>query len=197
MALFDILYPDLWRASACEIDYEAFYEKGYRAVLYDIDNTLVPHGAPADDAAIALFERLRAIGFKTCLVSNNQMPRVRPFADQVQSRCIVNAHKPAASGYLAACRLIGVPPAETLFVGDQLFTDICGANRAGIYSILVQPIHPCEEIQIILKRRLEWPLLSAFRKKLRKQGVTDIPEGNFQKPGRAQLYRKKSVEKSL
>ncbi len=183
-------YPDLWCKSAYEIDYEAFYQKGYRAVLYDIDNTLVPHGAPADEAAIDLFERLRRIGFKTCLVSNNQMPRVRPFADQVQSRCIVNAHKPAASGYQAACHLIDVPAEQTLFVGDQLFTDICGAKRAGLYTILVQPIHPCEEIQIILKRRLEWLILADYRRKLKAQGVTDIPEGKFQMPGRTELYRK-------
>ncbi|MBR0399017.1 MAG: YqeG family HAD IIIA-type phosphatase [Eubacterium sp.] len=190
MAVFGSLYPDLWCRSAYEIDYEAWYQKGYRAVLYDIDNTLVPHGAPADEAAVELFARLHAIGFKTCLISNNQMYRVRPFADQVHSKCIVNAHKPAASGYQAACHLIDVPADKALFVGDQLFTDICGANRAGIFSILVQPIHPREEIQIILKRRLEWILLAGFRRKLEKQGKTDIPQGHFQQPGRTQLYRK-------
>ena len=51
--------------------------------------------------------------------------------------------------------LMGTTPENTLFVGDQLFTDVWGAKRAGIYSILVKPIHPKEEIQIVLKRYLE------------------------------------------
>ena len=50
---------------------------------------------------------------------------------------------------------MGTNEKNTLFVGDQIFTDVWGANKAGIYSILVKPIHPKEEIQIVLKRILE------------------------------------------
>ena len=63
--MFESLYPDKFQKSTYEIPFEQLYERGYRGILFDIDNTLVPHGAPADDRAIALFQRLRAIGFKT------------------------------------------------------------------------------------------------------------------------------------
>ena len=73
-------YPDEWLDSAYDIPYEQFYQKGMRGIIFDIDNTLVPHGAPADERAVQLFERLRAIGFHTCLLSNNKEARVAPFA---------------------------------------------------------------------------------------------------------------------
>ena len=59
---------------------------------------------------------------------------------------------------------MGTEVGNTLFVGDQLFTDIYGANRAGVKSILVNPIHPREEIQIVLKRFLERPVLAAYER---------------------------------
>ena len=71
-------YPDEWLDSAYDIPYEQFYQKGMRGIIFDIDNTLVPHGAPADEQAVQLFERLRAIGFHTCLLSNNKEARVAP-----------------------------------------------------------------------------------------------------------------------
>ena len=83
--MFEIFYPGNYVDSAYEIPYEKLYERGYRGIIFDVDNTLVPHGAPADKRAIELFERLRAIGFSTCILSNNKEPRVSPFADKVGS----------------------------------------------------------------------------------------------------------------
>ena len=67
---------------------------------------------------------------------------------------------------------MGTDKTNTLFVGDQIFTDVMGANLAGIYSILVKPIHPKEEIQIVLKRFLEKPIIWAFL--LTKRGRKEI-----------------------
>ncbi|WP_434311604.1 YqeG family HAD IIIA-type phosphatase [Hominifimenecus sp. rT4P-3] len=148
-------YPKQRKESAYQVDYEAFARSGYRGILFDIDNTLVPHGAPATPEAIALFQRLRRLGFRTCLLSNNHEPRVRPFAEAVGSEFLCDAHKPSVRGYEAAMERIGTSKKDTLLIGDQLFTDVYGANRAGLTSILVNPIHPKEEIQIVLKRKLE------------------------------------------
>ena len=76
-------YPKEYLDSAYEIPYEEYYKKGVRGIIFDIDNTLVPHGAPADERAIALFERLHRAGFHTCLMSNNKKPRVASFAAEV------------------------------------------------------------------------------------------------------------------
>lgn len=148
-------YPDHEIESAYDIDYEGLYQKGYRGVIYDIDNTLVPHGAPADERAIALFRRLHEIGYRTMLLSNNKEPRVRSFCDQVGSMYIFRAGKPKTTGYENAMERMETTAEDTLFVGDQLFTDVWGAKKAGIVTYLVKPIHPKEEIQIVLKRKLE------------------------------------------
>lgn len=157
-------YPDRLENSTYRIDFEALYRDGYRGVIFDIDNTLVPHGAPATKEAVRFFNRLRKIGFHTCLLSNNRKARVEPFAEKVGSLYIENAHKPSVKNYRKACGLMGVSEEQAVFVGDQLFTDVYGAKKAGIYHILVRPIHPKEEIQIVLKRRLEKIVLSSWEK---------------------------------
>ena len=93
--MFDMFYPDRYIASTYVIDFEKLYEEGYRGLIFDIDNTLVPHGAPADNRAIALFDRLRKIGFRSCLISNNQEPRVKMFNQDIQTDYVYNAHKPS------------------------------------------------------------------------------------------------------
>lgn len=158
------LYPANEVESAYEIDFEGLYLKGYRGVIFDVDNTLVPHGAPADTQAILFFERLRMIGYSTMLLSNNKEPRVKGFAQAVGSEYIYKANKPSREGYRKAMKQMGTAENTTLFVGDQLFTDIWGANRSGICTYLVKPIHPKEEIQIVLKRKLEHIVLFFYHR---------------------------------
>ena len=161
-------YPDCEAESAYRIDYAALYGQGYRGVIFDIDNTLVPHGAPATKEAVEFFVRLREIGFSTMLLSNNKEPRVKSFADKVQSGYLYKAGKPGRAGYARAMERMGTSPENTIFVGDQLFTDVWGAKRTGIRTFLTRPIHPKEEIQIVLKRYLERLVLYFYHKKQRK-----------------------------
>lgn len=163
--MFQCFYPDEYRASTYEIPFEQLYEEGYRGLIFDIDNTLVPHGAPADERAKALFSRLKQIGFDCCLLSNNQEPRVKMFNEEIGVHYIFNAHKPSVTNYEKAMELMGTDKGNTIFIGDQLFTDVWGAKRTGIRNILVQPIDSKEEIQIVLKRWLEKPVLYAYRKR--------------------------------
>lgn len=157
-------YPDAYVSSTYVINFEKLYEQGFRGIVFDIDNTLVPHGAPADERALALFERLKNIGFKTCLISNNKEPRVKPFADAVDSPYVYDAHKPSRKNYIKAMEIMGTDLKHTFFVGDQLFTDVWGAKRTGMKSILAAPMNPKEEIQIVLKRYLEKIVLYFYRK---------------------------------
>ncbi len=162
--MFARFYPDKDAEATYEIDFKALYGEGYRGIIFDIDNTLVPHGEPADQRAIDFFEELRGMGYQTMLLSNNKEPRVKGFADSVGSDYIYKANKPSRMGYIEAMERMGTAKENTLFVGDQLFTDVWGAKRTGIFSYLVKPIHPKEEIQIVLKRRLEWIVLYFYRK---------------------------------
>ena len=164
MSFLHMFYPDEYLDSTYEIDFDLFYKKGYRGVIFDIDNTLVPHGAPADARAEALFSHLESIGFSCCLLSNNQRTRVELFNKNIGVNFIEDAHKPSVKSYQKAMKMMGTDTENTLFVGDQLFTDVFGARRTGIHSILVKPIHPKEEIQIVLKRYLEKIVLHFYLK---------------------------------
>ena len=163
--MFKQFFPDEYVASTYVIPFEKLYEQGYKAIIFDIDNTLVPHGAAADKRAVELFERLKKIGFSCCLMSNNKEKRVKSFCDVVQVNYIYDAHKPSTKNYFKAMHIMQSNARNTLFVGDQLFTDIWGAKRSGIYGILVKPIHPSEEIQIVLKRYLEKIVLHFYKKR--------------------------------
>lgn len=169
--MLERFYPDVEADSAYDIDYDGLYKEGFRGIIFDIDNTLVPHGAPADSRAVALFDRLHRTGFQTLLLSNNKEPRVKMFNDDVGSQYIYRAGKPGRRGYVRAMELMGTVPENTFFVGDQLFTDIWGAKKAGIRTYLTKPIHPREEIQIVLKRRLEWIVLFFYHRRKRKETV--------------------------
>ena len=166
--MFDMFFPDRYVASTYVIDFEQLYEEGYWGLIFDIDNTLVPHGAPADKRATALFDRLKSIGFRCCLISNNQEPRVKMFNQDIGVDYVYNAHKPSTKNYVKAMEIMGTDKENSLFIGDQLFTDVWGAKRAGIRNILVKPIHPKEEIQIVLKRYLERVVLHFYKKNLKK-----------------------------
>jgi hypothetical protein len=85
---------------------------------------------------------------------------------------IFKGGKPSRKGYERAMERMKTDRDTTFFVGDQLFTDVWGANRTGLYSILVKPINPKEEIQIVLKRYLEAVVLMFYRKRLKKTGRT-------------------------
>jgi HAD superfamily phosphatase (TIGR01668 family) len=165
--MFEMFLPDEYVASTYVIPFEKLYEEGYRGVIFDIDNTLVPHGAPADKRAKKLFAKLKELGFEACLLSNNKEPRVKMFNDDVQVNYIFDAHKPSVKNYQKAMELMGTDLSNTIFVGDQLFTDVWGAKRTGIRNILVKPIHPKEEIQIVFKRKLEKIVLYFYKKQKR------------------------------
>ncbi len=166
--MLERLYPNVYLDSTYDIDFEQYYQDGYRAIIFDIDNTLVPQGAPADQRAIALFMRLHALGYQTMMLSNNKEPRVKMFCDAVDAEYIYKAGKPNPANYREAMKRMHTDEKNTLFVGDQIFTDVWGANKAGIYSILVKPIHPKEEIQIVLKRYLEKVVLFCYKRHIHK-----------------------------
>ena len=164
-----MFYPAEMAESSYDINYEELYRKGYRGLIYDIDNTLVEHGADANAEVVELFRRLNKIGFRICLLSNNKAPRVRRFyrgarVKGVKLHYIFNAQKPRRRNYMKAMVLMRTTKKNTLFIGDQLFTDVYGANRSGIRSILVKPINKAEEVQIVAKRKLERVIMHFYRR---------------------------------
>lgn len=163
--MFRRFYPREYYDSTYSIDFGKYYHMGYRAVIFDIDNTLVEHDAPPDERARKLLNKLKDIGYKICFLSNNDEKRVSSFNEEFGAYYIYKAGKPSAKGYVNAMSLMGTDKSNTLFVGDQIFTDVWGANNAGVRSILVKPIAKHEEIQIVLKRIPEKWVLHSYLKK--------------------------------
>ncbi|MCD8381197.1 MAG: YqeG family HAD IIIA-type phosphatase [Lachnospiraceae bacterium] len=163
--MLNIFFPDAAVRRAWDVPYADFYEKGYRAILFDIDNTLVYPDAPADEPCKKFINELKNLGYQIAVISNNKGPRVESFAADCGIDYVAKAGKPLRSGYERGMERFHATPQTTLFVGDQLFTDVWGAGRLGIYSILVEPMTLKEEPQIVLKRLLEKPVLYAYRKK--------------------------------
>jgi uncharacterized protein len=150
------MMPDEYVASITEIDLDRLWKDGRRLILTDLDNTLVPWNHPEvpDDLTIWL-KKAEETGFRVCIVSNNKGPRVHAFAEAAGVPYLAAARKPKPDAFLEGMRRFSVSPAATVMVGDQLLTDVRGGNRAGLYTILVLPIHPREWWGTRLVRRFE------------------------------------------
>lgn len=133
--------PDIHLKDIYEIDLNKLKEKGIKVILFDLDNTVTLHRSPrAEEKAIDWFSRLPQFGLKAGIISNNSGSRVEVVAQQLNIPYIADAKKPSQSGFLRAFELFGIKAEECAMVGDQLFTDIAGGKRAGVFTILVVPI---------------------------------------------------------
>ncbi len=156
------LIPHDYRRSILDITPEYMAERGLKGIILDIDNTLIGHNVPIPNAEVmALLDRYRENGIKMCVVSNNRRERVAAFCEKIGVKDFVwDALKPAARGYAEAAEIMGLLPEETAAVGDQIYTDVWGARRAGCYAVLLKPIHKGGEGAFIaFKRLLEKPVL--------------------------------------
>ncbi len=143
-------------------------KKGMEAVVLDIDNTLVPHNSPNPTEAVNSFlDDMRKNGIKLCVVSNNREERVKSFCERINIPCYVyGALKPRAYGYEKAAEAMNTEPSKICAIGDQIYTDVWGGNRAGCFTVLVKPIDlKSEGLPIALKRLLERPVLRRIRRR--------------------------------
>ena len=129
--MFSRFYPDRIEKSVYDIDFSELYSKGKRGILFDIDNTLVMHGADADRESEDLFVRLHLLGFKTCLISNNGEERVMRFNKNIKTNYVYKAGKPFDKGYKKGMELMGTDEESTLFVGDSN-VDVQTAHNGGL-----------------------------------------------------------------
>lgn len=148
-------YPYEYVEDVLSIDYQALRDKGFKGLIFDIDNTLVPHGADSTEQVDALFADLNAMGFTTLLLSNNNRQRIERFAKNINTLYIEEAGKPHPDCYLKAVDKMGLRNDEVLVIGDQLFTDIFGANRSRLPSILVKYIGFYKKEKKGIRRNLE------------------------------------------
>ncbi len=161
------LYPNEYVESVYKIDYQNLRSKGICNLIYDIDNTLAPFDVPEASKEVLEFCKARkADGFNVCLLSNNARERVELFNKSLSLPAVYKAGKPKLSGIKKALTLLKAEANKTAMIGDQIFTDIWCANRAGLYSILVKPISTRDEFTVRLKRGIEGVVVSAYVRQL-------------------------------
>lgn len=161
--MLGFLYPYEYADSVFAIDYEKLYQNGYRGIIFDIDNTLVHHGDDSNEQVDELFRTLHKIGFKTILLSDNDVSRVERFIKNIDTPYICDASKPSPYGFVKALETLKLKKRNVVVIGDQIFTDIYGANRLKIPCILVKFIQLAGETKIGKKRHLEKLVLKFYK----------------------------------
>lgn len=159
----DILFPNLYVDSINEITAEILKNNHIKGLILDIDNTLVPnHVAEADDNAVKWIEEMKAHGFRLCIVSNGAKKRVIRFNERLKLYAVHRAMKPVGRAFRKAGRMMGLENRQIAVVGDQIFTDIYGGNRAGMFTVLVKPIDTREGRLVRMKRIFEKRILERY-----------------------------------
>lgn len=160
------LMPDEFVESIHQIDIDRLRERKIRAVITDLDNTLVEWDRPLATPEVEQWLlRLREAGIQVTVVSNNKQDRVNRFCSPLGVRYIWAARKPNRQAFLRAVREMNVQIEETVVIGDQLFTDVLGGNRLGFHTILVVPVAQTDGFWTKFNRRLERVALYWMRRK--------------------------------
>lgn len=164
--MFNLLYPRIYVDTLLDIPVEKLRKQNISAFILDLDNTITEWNSNEIRAEVeAWFARIKMEGFKSCILSNNGEHRIRAVADRLDVPFICRAAKPRRSSFNRAVELMGVSAAQTAVVGDQIFTDILGGNRAGLFTILVKPLARREFVGTKINRTLELLILHCLLKK--------------------------------
>lgn len=170
--MFGFLSPHLRVKSVLDLSLDRLRELGLDALLLDVDCTLKRYSHErCGEEVTDWLDQLRGAGIGLCLVSNGRGPRIRAFAEHYELPFAATAMKPLPFRIRRTVRRRGFDRKRTAMVGDQLFADIMAGRLAGLFTILVEPIHPEEEPWFTqLKRRPERRLLRRLDKKAAASG---------------------------
>lgn len=154
--MIQILQPQLFVRSIYDINLDRLRSIGMRGLILDLDNTLVGWNQPhASEELMDWLKQVKGLNFDMCIVSNNLLDRVQRFAARIEVKHIAKAAKPRRRAFRMAMQKMGTRLDTTAVVGDQVFTDILGGNRLGLYTILVHPMDHKEFWTTKIVRQLE------------------------------------------
>jgi HAD superfamily phosphatase (TIGR01668 family) len=152
--------------SIYDIDLQALKNKGIKAIITDLDNTLIPwRSSEIQDKLTQWINTVRNADLKIAIVSNNTSTRVEAMSSQLGVIALSGAIKPRRGAFRSIAAQFNLSPQEVAVVGDQLFTDVLGGNRTGMYTILVTPISQHEFFGTKIMRLLEKMVLSRIKKR--------------------------------
>lgn len=139
--MYNFLLPDEFVESVFEITPEKLHQLGMKGIITDLDNTLVEWDrADCTEELSEWFLMMKDAGIQIIIASNNNEERVKKFADPIGVPYIFRARKPLGKGFYSALVRLKLKREEVVMVGDQLLTDVFGAKRQKLYTILVRPV---------------------------------------------------------
>lgn len=139
--MIEKVIPDIYQKSIYYINYDKLYKKGIRCIIFDLDNTITPsHVKKPTKRLKRLFDELRDKGFKVIIMSNAPKYRIEPFKTYLNVDACAFSLKPRKNKYQRIMEKFKYKHTEVAAVGDQLLTDIYGANKLDLTSILVNPL---------------------------------------------------------
>ena len=161
-----LLYPKFYYERVQSINLEELYKIGIRGIILDVDNTLIDYKRIMPEGIEEWVDKAKKMNFKVCILSNsNRKDKISKVAKDLSLEYLMMAKKPAKSGYFKALKLLNLEPEKCVAIGDQVFTDVIGANRMNIYSIYVEPINLKEYWYTKWKRPIEAWILNCYKKK--------------------------------
>ncbi len=165
-----LFYPDIYINSVLDISTDLIKQHNIKGLILDVDNTLIDYDKILLDGAIKWCQDLKEQGIKFYIVSNSsKKEKVKTVADALEIPYINFAKKPFKKGFLEAIRIMDLKPENVAAVGDQLLTDVLGANRCKMTSILVDPVGEKDLWYTAIKRPLERKILNRYLKTQKKK----------------------------
>ena len=160
------LLPKVMAPSLTALTPDLLEGLGVRLLMLDFDNTIVPYttNVPTPEMAAWLEKMNKLEDIRLCIVSNSHKARVPAFSEAYGVACVNRAAKPGTRGIREAMERFGAKQSETALVGDQIYTDVLGAKRAGVTALIVKSIHN-HTIWLKLRHLLEVPVLAMARKR--------------------------------
>ena len=159
------LYPDLYVNNIKEITVEILNKNQIKGLILDVDNTLIDYDKVLLEGTNQWCDNLKQNDIKICILSNtNKIKKVEKVAKILDLEYIYFAHKPNKKGFLKAQKLLGLNIDEIATVGDQVFTDVLGGNRVGMFTILTKPIDERDIAITKIKRPFEKIVIKKYLK---------------------------------
>ena len=159
------IYPKEYLNSVKDISIDFLKENNIKGIILDVDNTLITLDKNMPDGIEKWTEKMKSSGIKLCIVSNsNHKEKVEGVAKKIDIPFIFFAKKPLKSGFRRAQKLLDLNEENIAAVGDQIFTDVIGANRCKMFSILVKPIEEKDYLITRIKRPIEKMIVNKYLK---------------------------------
>ncbi len=164
-----VLYPKAYLSGVLDITPEFLEKQQLKGLILDVDNTLIDYDKNLVEGAIEWIIDLKQKGYRFCILSNsNKLEKVQKVATTLDIPFIHLARKPFKRGFKKAKAILQLEPQHIGVVGDQIMTDVIGANRSNMFSILVKPVAEKDIWITLLKRPIENKIIQMYLRKIKR-----------------------------